>query len=109
LRKYFFSNCLAAGLDRGLVEGFMGHKFALDSAYLRMDDDELADEYSKAVDRLTFLTSEATAVVRDRMQRLELENKEQKGRLDRLEAISVERLMLAAGTKKHASKKPKKE
>jgi integrase len=109
LRKYFFSNCLAAGLDRGLVEGFMGHKFALDSAYLRINDEELADEYSKAVDRLTFLTSEATAAVRDRMQRLELENKEQKARLDRLEAISVERLMLAAGTKKQASKKRKKE
>ena len=55
-RKYFFSNALAAGLDRGLVEGFMGHTFALDSAYLRMPDEELAKEYMKAADRLTFLT-----------------------------------------------------
>jgi len=55
-RKYFFSNMLAAGVDRGLVEGFMGHRFALDSAYLRMSDEELAKEYAKAADRLTFLT-----------------------------------------------------
>ena len=29
-RKCFFSNCLATGIDRGLVERFMGHTFALD-------------------------------------------------------------------------------
>lgn len=84
-RKYFFSNCLAAGIDRGLVEGFMGHTFALDSAYLRMSDEELADEYSKAADRLTFLTSETNGPVRDRMTRLESENKDLKAKLDSLE------------------------
>jgi len=104
-RKYFFSNCLAAGIDRGLVEGFMGHTFALDSAYLRMSDDELAHEYSKAADRLTFLTSEANGAVRDRMAQLEAENKDLKARLERLEAISVERLVLAAATKKQKKRK----
>ena len=49
----------------------MGHRFALDSAYLRMSDDELADEYGKAADRLTFLTSEANGPVRDRMAQLD--------------------------------------
>jgi hypothetical protein len=48
---------LAAGIDRGLVEGFMGHVFALDSFYLRMTDDELEQQYMKVVDRLTFLTT----------------------------------------------------
>ena len=108
LRKYFFSNCMAAGIDRGLVEGFMGHRFALDSAYLRMNDEELANEYSKAVDRLTFLTSEVNGAVRDRMHQLELENKGLKARLDRLEAISIERLVLAAGTRKQGSHKKRK-
>lgn len=53
-RKFFFSNCLSAGLDRGLTEGFMGHNFALDSNYLRMTEDELKTQYMKAVDKLTF-------------------------------------------------------
>jgi integrase len=57
LRKFFHTNCLAAGIDRGVVEGFMGHTFALDSSYLRMTDDELRGNYMKAVDRLTFLTT----------------------------------------------------
>lgn len=57
LRKFFFSNCLSAGLDRGLTEGFMGHVFAQDSAYLRLSDQDLMKEYVKAGDRLTFLTS----------------------------------------------------
>jgi len=108
-RKYFFSNCLAAGIDRGLVEGFMGHTFALDSAYLRMSDDELADGYSKAADRLTFLTSEANGAVRDRMTQLEAENKDLKARLERLEAISIERLVLAAGSKKQTSHRKRKD
>ena len=55
-RKYFFSNCLAAGIDRGLVENWMGHQFALDTNYLRMSEAELQKEYLKAADRLTFLT-----------------------------------------------------
>jgi integrase len=67
-RKYFFSNCLAAGIDRGLVEGFMGHAFALDSAYLRMTDEELAGEYSKSVDRLTFLSAITNNHIRTRLE-----------------------------------------
>jgi integrase len=97
-RKYFFSNCLAAGIDRGLVENWMGHQFALDTNYLRMSDDELANEYGKAIDKLTFLTSEANGPVRDRMTQLESENRDLKTRLERLEAISVERLRLTKAT-----------
>ncbi|MBI2183771.1 MAG: site-specific integrase [Thaumarchaeota archaeon] len=56
-RKYFFSQMLSAGVDRGIVELFMGHKFGLDAAYLRLTDDQLKQEYLKAEKRLTILTS----------------------------------------------------
>jgi len=59
LRKYFFTRCLAAGIDRGIVEGWMGHKFGLDAAYLRMDEKYLAEQYSKAMPQLTFLSGTA--------------------------------------------------
>jgi integrase len=67
-RKYFFSNCLAANIDRGLVEGFMGHTFALDSAYLRMTDEELEAEYVKGMDRLTFLSAVSNNHIRTRLE-----------------------------------------
>ena len=110
LRKYFFSNCLAAGIDRGLVENWMGHQFALDMNYLRMNDEKLASEYEKAIDKLTFLTSTANGAMKDRIAQLEDENEDLRTRLERLEAISVERLMLAAAnTKQSIQKRPKKE
>jgi len=56
LRKYFFTQCLAAGVDRGIVEGWMGHKFGLDTAYLRMDEKHLAEQYLKVMPQLTFLS-----------------------------------------------------
>jgi integrase len=69
-RKYFFSNMLAAGVDRGITEGFMGHKFAEDSAYLRMSDAELMDEYRRAEDRFTFLSG-SNDRLRSRVEELE--------------------------------------
>jgi integrase len=91
LRKYFHTNCLAAGVDRGLVDGFMGHVFALDSSYLRMTDDELQTNYMKAVDRLTFLTTPELVADNEEVQRLRRELEE---RLAKLEAIYTERLTL---------------
>jgi len=70
-RKYFHTNMLSAGVDRGVVEGFEGHKFALDSAYLRMTDDELKSQYMKGMDRLTFLTATNNNHIRDRVEELE--------------------------------------
>lgn len=81
-RKYFFSNCLSAGIDRGLVESFMGHAFALDSNYLRMSDQELAKQYQKAADRLTFLT--ITAGITD--EQLSETLQERDAKIERLEA-----------------------
>ena len=54
-RKYFFTKLIAAGVDRGIAEHLMGHKFGLDNAYLRMDEDRLRKEYMKAADEFTFL------------------------------------------------------
>jgi integrase len=73
-RKYFHTNMLTAGVDRGVVEGFEGHKFALDSAYLRMTDDELETQYMKGMDRLTFLSTTANNHVRSRLEELETTN-----------------------------------
>jgi integrase len=86
-RKYFFSNCLSAGIDRGLVESFMGHAFALDSNYLRMSDEELAKQYQKAADRLTFLTT--TTGITD--QQLSETLQERDGKIEQLRS-QVERL-----------------
>jgi hypothetical protein len=91
LRKFFHTNCLAAGIDRGLVEGFMGHVFALDSSYLRMTDDELQANYMKAVDRLTFLTTPELVADNEEVQRLRRELEE---RLAKLEAIYTERVTI---------------
>jgi integrase len=107
-RKYFHTNMLAAGVERGIVEGFEGHRFALDSAYLRATDTELGTYYMKGVDRLVFLSTETTAPLKDRMGQLEQENKDLKARLEKLEAISIERLVLGAGAKKPASHKKRK-
>lgn len=53
-RKLFFTTLLGNGIDRGIVEGFMGHTFGLDQSYLRMSDDELRGMYGKAANRLLF-------------------------------------------------------
>jgi len=55
-RKLFFSKCIGAGVDRGIVEAWMGHRFGLDGSYLRMGESDLAQEYLKAMPHLTFLS-----------------------------------------------------
>ena len=82
LRKFFHTNCLAAGVDRGLVEGFMGHTFALDSSYLRMTDDELQANYMKAVDRLTFLTTPELVADSEEVKSLREEVKQLRGQFE---------------------------
>jgi integrase len=54
-RKYFFSKLIGAGVDRGVSEFLMGHRFGLDNAYLRMDEEHLRKEYMKAADDFVFL------------------------------------------------------
>jgi integrase/recombinase XerD len=56
-RKFFMTRLLSAGLDRGVIEALMGHKFGLDSAYLRLTEEEMAAMYLKAMDNLTIMHS----------------------------------------------------
>lgn len=56
-RKFFMTRLLSAGLDRGVIEALMGHKFGLDSAYLRLTEEEIANMYLKAAPHLTILQS----------------------------------------------------
>ena len=93
LRKLFFSKCIGAGIDRGIVEGFMGHKFGLDSSYLRMNDDQLGEEYLKAMPALTFLKAEngeTRKIVKAQAQEIE----RLRERLAKLEAIYSETLKI---------------
>lgn len=54
-RKYFLSKLIGSSVDRGVAEYLRGHRFGLDNAYLRMDEDHLRKEYEKAADEFTFL------------------------------------------------------
>ena len=92
LRKFFFSNCLSAGLDRGLTEGFMGHNFALDSNYLRMSDTELKEQYMKAADRLTF-NGGTNHAVQGRLEALESENQRLQRELDSINVMLSKNLL----------------
>ncbi len=55
-RKYFFTQLIASGIDRGISEYFMGHRFGLDANYLRLNEEALDNEYLKVANRLTFLS-----------------------------------------------------
>jgi integrase len=73
-RKYFFTKLISAGVDRGVAEYLMGHRFGLDNSYLRMDEDHLRKEYQKAEDDFIFL--------QDRKP-----NRESKERMDELQNL----------------------
>ncbi|MGI0015375.1 MAG: tyrosine-type recombinase/integrase, partial [Nitrososphaera sp.] len=62
-RKFFMTRLLSAGTDRGVIEALMGHKFGLDSAYLRLTEEEIGAMYLKAMQNLTIMQS--TEVTRE--------------------------------------------
>ncbi len=62
-RKFFMTRLLSAGMDRGVIEALMGHQFGLDSAYLRLTEEEIAAMYLKAMQSLTIMQS--TEVTRE--------------------------------------------
>jgi integrase len=68
-RKYFFTQCLAAGIERGLVEAWMGHKYGLDESYLRVPEEEQGKFYLKAEPRLTIM-SEGGEVSREDVEKI---------------------------------------
>ena len=105
-RKYFFSNLLAAGVDRGLTEGFMGHAFGLDSSYLRMTDEQLESEYIKAHDRLVFLSTPNGNHMRTRVQELEEESRKKDEQLAK-QAKQLARMTRLVQTMAEESHSPK--
>jgi integrase len=110
LRKFFFSNLLAGGIDRGIVEGFMGHEFALDSAYLRLTDDQLRELYDKAGDSMNFLTG-ADSSLRTRVENLEKENEELRVKVEWMDKALLSFVNDAASAKPldpDKSEKPKR-
>lgn len=117
LRKFFFSKCLSSGIDRGIVEGWMGHRYALDGAYLRLGDDYLANEYLKAMPSLTIETAYRTIQNHDSVQEMQKrlddkdrEVKELQERIDKLETGLEEAYAraVARSTERVAEKQGKK-
>jgi integrase len=53
LRKFFHTNLVRAVVHAIKVEALMGHKRGIQSSYFRPTDDELLEEYVKAVELLT--------------------------------------------------------
>ncbi len=56
-RKFFMTRLLSSGVDRGVIEALMGHKFGLDSAYLRLTEGEIGTMYLNAMSNLTIMNS----------------------------------------------------
>jgi hypothetical protein len=52
-RKFFNTNLVRAKVNIAIKEKLLGHSIKLDDNYLRLNDDEVLQEYLKAVDYLT--------------------------------------------------------
>jgi len=82
LRKFFRSN---SGLGADIVNALMGHSEYLDDAYLRLDEEgEIAEEYLKAMPKLSVFTVE-DKTLQKKTDKLEEENTELKKRVKKLE------------------------
>jgi integrase len=53
LRKFFKTRCELAGVKPINVENLMGHSTGISGAYYRPSENELLDDYLKAIDSLT--------------------------------------------------------
>ena len=73
------------GVERGVAEFLVGHKFGLDANYLRMMEEKLRAEYMKAIDHFTFLEQPMTERLEDQLKKKESELLAVNGRLARLE------------------------
>ena len=60
LRKYFRTRLEAANVPPGFIERMMGHKPYLDQSYLRLSEEELANQYRAGLFELALLWAGAT-------------------------------------------------
>jgi integrase len=77
LRK-FFRSCI--GLDPDLTHALMGHVEYLDSSYLRIDQNEIAEAYLEAMGNVSIYGGQSQAI-----KSLEDENRELKAKLQNME------------------------
>lgn len=67
-RKFFFTQMIATGIDRGITEYLMGHKYGLDANYLRLNEEAIDKEYLKAASRLTYLNELSPQTISDEVK-----------------------------------------
>jgi integrase len=72
-RKFYNTSLVKAGIKPVVVELLMGHKVGLQNNYLRLSENEMLQEYLKAVDLLTI--SSEKALLRE-VERLKLETED---------------------------------
>lgn len=83
-RKFFTTQCINADINPEIREMLLGHKIGLAGCYYRPSEQEMFDEYQKAVDNLTIDESNK---LRKKVEALTIDE----SRLDRMERI-VKRL-----------------
>jgi integrase len=77
-RKFFTTQCINAKLNPEIREMLLGHKIGLASCYYKPTEQEMLDEYMKAVNNLTINEENRLKI---KIQKLEVE----KSRIDKLE------------------------
>jgi hypothetical protein len=78
-RKYFTTQLIQSKVNPEIREMLLGHKIGLASAYYRPTEEEMYEEYEKAIDNLTIDPA-------NRLQRTIETLKVDKSRMDMLEA-----------------------
>jgi integrase len=82
-RRFFFTCCIGAGVDRGLAEFWMGHKFALDESYL--ESTKLIEHFRKVEPKLTFLGIPLSDDIQETVETQSVEMRAQTVRIKQLE------------------------
>jgi hypothetical protein len=77
-RKFFTTQLINSNLNPEIREMLLGHKIGLASAYYRPTEEEMHEEYSKAIDNLTI---DPANRLQRKIETLTIE----KSRLDRIE------------------------
>ena len=67
LRRFFFTACIGAGVDRGLAEYWMGHRFMLDEHYLESPE-TMFEHFRKVEPKLTFLGAVPSDDIRETVE-----------------------------------------
>jgi len=84
LRRFFFTACIAAGIDRGLSEYWMGHRFLLDESYLESPE-TMFEHFRKVEPKLTFLGAVPSDDIRETVETQSVEMRAQTQRIKMLE------------------------